>query len=97
MIYDPEQANNIANRLNSEAQTWLTIYTKLNSIISEMNTAFISQTQAAFNAANESNQQNYSNMKVLLEEMAVSLATAQTNMTEADESEASRIRSRFGV
>lgn len=97
MIYDPEQANTITNRLNGEAQTWLSIYTKLNSIVSEMNTAFISQTQIAFNAANESNQHNYSNMKMLLEEMATALTTAQSNMTEADESEAARIRSRFGV
>lgn len=97
MIYDPEQANTIANRLNGEAQTWLTIYTKLNSIISDMNVAFISQTQVAFNAANESNQQNYSNMKALLEEMATALTNAQTTMTEADESEAMRIRSRFGI
>ena len=97
MIYDPEQANNIANRLNGEAQTWLAIYSKLNSIISEMNTAFISQTQRAFNAANESNQQNYRTMKALLEEMATALTYAQTTMTEADEDEAYRIRSRFGI
>lgn len=97
MIYDPEQANRIANRLNSNAQTWLSIYTRLNTIIAEMDTAFISQTQSAFHAANESNQQNYINMKTLMEEMASALSTAQTTMTEADTAEAQRIRARFGV
>ena len=62
-----------------------------------MNTAFVSQTQTAFNAANENNQGNYIKMKELLEEMASSLKRAQVTMTEADESEAMRIRSRFSV
>ena len=97
MIYRPEEANNIAVRLESEAQTWVRTYTKLNSIIAEMNTAFVSQTQTAFNAANESNQGNYIKMKELLEEMASSLKRAQVTMTEADESEARRIRSRFSI
>ena len=97
MIYNPETANSIAVRLNAEAQSWLSIYTRLNGIIGEMDTAFISQTQAAFHAANESNQHNYVSMKTLLEEMAAALTTAQNNMTEADETEAGRIRSRFGV
>ena len=97
MIYRPEESNNIAIRLESEAQTWVRTYTKLNSIIAEMNTAFVSQTQTAFNAANENNQGNYIKMKELLEEMASSLKRAQVTMTEADESEAMRIRSRFSV
>lgn len=97
MIYRPEEANNIAIRLESEVQTWVRTYTKLNSIIAEMNTAFVSQTQTAFNAANENNQGNYIKMKELLEEMASSLKRAQVTMTEADESEAMRIRSRFSV
>lgn len=97
MIYRPEETNNIAIRLESEAQTWVRTYTKLNSIIAEMNTAFVSQTQTAFNAANENNQGNYIKMKELLEEMASSLKRAQVTMTEADESEAMRIRSRFSV
>lgn len=97
MIYRPEETNNIAIRLESEAQTWVRTYTKLNSIIAEMNTAFVSQTQTAFNAANENNQENYIKMKELLEEMASSLKRAQVTMTEADESEAMRIRSRFSV
>ena len=97
MIYRPEETNNIAIRLESEAQTWVRAYTKLNSIIAEMNTAFVSQTQTAFNAANENNQGNYIKMKELLEEMASSLKRAQVTMTEADESEAMRIRSRFSV
>lgn len=97
MIYRPEEANNIAIRLESEAQTWVRTYTKLNSIIAEMNTAFVSQMQTAFNAANENNQGNYIKMKELLEEMASSLKRAQVTMTEADESEAMRIRSRFSV
>lgn len=97
MIYRPEEANNIAVRLENNAQTWVRTYTKLNSIIAEMNTAFVSQTQTAFNAANENNQGNYIKMKELLEEMASSLKRAQVTMTEADESEAMRIRSRFSV
>lgn len=97
MIYDPERANVIADHLTADANDWFGIYTKLNNIIAEMNTAFISKTQSAFSAANDSNMGKYVKMKELLEEMSASLKNAQNRMVQADEEEAQRIRSRFSV
>lgn len=95
MIYNQEQANLIARRLQDNAQQWQAIYTTLNNTVARMNEVFVSQTQAAFNAANEYNQPNYLKMQQLLEEMAQALTTAQQNMVAADEQEAARIRARF--
>lgn len=97
MKYDPVQANRIANNLAADANNWLSIYTKLNNIIAEMDRAFVSQTQTAFSAANDSNTAKYIKMKNLLEEMSTALKNAQNKMVQADEAEAQRIRSRFRV